>query len=61
MLVGESQPLGMDVEEPGCEQTRHDDQGRLNLGPQPEQADHLGKVMQGRPERGGSFESMETA
>jgi hypothetical protein len=58
MLIGEAQSLGTGAREPGCEQTRMDDQGRLH--------DFIpalswdwpimpGKITQGRPEGGGSF------
>jgi hypothetical protein len=33
MLMGEAQPLGTGESEPGCEQTRKDDQGRLHPSP----------------------------
>jgi hypothetical protein len=33
MLIGEAQPFGTDAKDPGCEQTRKDDQGRLHPSP----------------------------
>jgi hypothetical protein len=35
MFIGEAEPLGTDAKEPGCEQTRKDDQGRLHPSSQP--------------------------
>jgi hypothetical protein len=38
---GEARPYGEGAREPGCDQTRKDDQGRLHPSPEPGQADHV--------------------
>jgi hypothetical protein len=43
MLMGEAQPLGPGTREPGCEQTRQDDQGRLHPSPLLGIAEHAGQ------------------
>jgi hypothetical protein len=41
--MGEAQPLGTGAREPGCKQTRKDDQGRLHPSPLLGLANHAGQ------------------
>jgi hypothetical protein len=55
MLIGETQLLCTGAREPGYEQTRKDDEGQLHPSPCWDWPIVPGKIMQGRPEGGGSF------
>jgi hypothetical protein len=55
MLMGEAQPLGTGAREPGCEQTRRMIRADFIPALSWDWPIMPGKVMQGRPEGGGSF------